>query len=227
MDHGKYHVDQELYEKLVAQLYENNAPVTLGPEYGDFIANNVLQLFIRLARYKFVARMVKPRDDVLEVGCGSGLGAIFLGQHARRVTGLEIKAHELAEAESINRRSNVRFIQGDFFEYQPDFAPDVVVSLDVLEHLEPAVGEKFVALMARVLDTAGMAIIGTPSIHSYPYQGPLSKASHVKCYDQAELVALAERHFRRTLVFSMNDEMVHTGFGKLAWYYIVICLLPR
>jgi hypothetical protein len=41
------------------------------------------------------------------------------------------------------------------------------------------------------------------------------------------LVALAERHFRRTLVFSMNDEMVHTGFGKLAWYYIVICLLPR
>jgi hypothetical protein len=34
-------------------------------------------------------------------------------------------------------------------------------------------------------------------------------------------------YFDRTLAFSMNDEIVHTGHPKLAWYYIVLGLLPR
>jgi len=227
MDQGKYHNNEELYGRFVEELYEKNPPISLGPEYADFITNNSLQLLIRLARYKFAARMIKRSDDVLEVGCGSGLGAVFLGQHARKVTGIEIKSHDLAEAEAINRRDNVRFLQADFFAYDPPQRHDVSVCLDVIEHLTPEIGERFVERMSQVIAADGMAIVGTPSIYSYPYQGELSRASHVKCYDQAELVALMDRYFSRTLVFSMNDEMVHTGHPKLAWYYFVIGVMPR
>jgi hypothetical protein len=36
-----------------------------------------------------------------------------------------------------------------------------------------------------------------------------------------------DQHFVRTFAFSMNDELVHTGHHKLAWYYFVIGVMPR
>ncbi len=67
----------------------------------------------------------------------------------------------------------------------------------------------------------------TSSIHSLPYQSKYSQAAHIKCYDQHKLVALMGNYFGRTLAFSMNDELVHTGNPKLAWYYFVIGVLPH
>jgi hypothetical protein len=81
--------------------------------------------------------------------------------------------------------------------------------------------------MARQVKPAGMIVIGTPSIYSYPYQSELSKAAHVKCYDQEELLELVDAYFHRSTAFSMNDELVHTGFSKMAWYYFVLGFLPR
>ena len=72
-----------------------------------------------------------------------------------------------------------------------------------------------------------MAVIGTPSIYSYPYQGHLSQAGHIKCYDQKELTDLMESVFGRTVALSMNDEVVHTGHPKMSWYYFVLAFNPK
>ena len=135
VDIGRYNANPELYRQLVEELYANNPPLTLGAEYAEFITNNQLRLLIRLARYKFAARLLKPTDRVLEVGSGSGLGALFLAQHCAEVTGLEIKQSELAEARAINRRSNVRFDDTDFFDLATSESYDAIVALDVVEHL--------------------------------------------------------------------------------------------
>ncbi len=227
VDIGSYNRDPERYRQLVDELYANNPSITLPPEYASFVKDNLLRLLIRLARYKFVARLIKKDDRVLEVGCGSGLGSIFLSQHCAHVTGLEVKTTEVEEARGINRRENVEFVVGDLFYLEAAQKYDVVVNLDVIEHMPVEQGRKLVAAMARHLRPTGMLVIGTPSIYSYQYQSPLSQASHVKCYDQAELLSLIDDYFGRTLAFSMNDEVVHTGFQKMAWYYFVLALIPK
>jgi 2-polyprenyl-3-methyl-5-hydroxy-6-metoxy-1,4-benzoquinol methylase len=227
VDIGPYNVDPDQYQKLIDELYANNASITLPPEYGSFVQDNLLRLLIRLARYKFVARLIKESDRVLEVGCGSGLGSIFLSQHCAHVTGLEVRTTEVEEARAINRRQNVEFVVGDLFELEDAQKYDVVVNLDVIEHMPIEQGRELVASMARHLEPAGMLVIGTPSIYSYQYQSPLSQASHVKCYDQAELLSVVDNYFGRTLAFSMNDEVVHTGFAKMAWYYFVLAFIPK
>lgn len=227
VDIGDYNANPELYRTLVEELYAKYPPSVLAPEYTYFIQENLLRFLIRLARYKFVARLLRGQDRVLEIGSGSGLGSIFLGQHCAHVTGLELKETELHEARSINRRQNVEFISGDFFEMDRAQRYDAIVALDVIEHMSVEQGRILINAMAEHLGPRGMAVIGTPSIYSYEYQSPLSKASHVKCYDQAELVELVECSFGRAVPFSMNDEMVHTGFAKMAWYYFILAFAPN
>jgi 2-polyprenyl-3-methyl-5-hydroxy-6-metoxy-1,4-benzoquinol methylase len=227
-DAGKYNQDQARYQNLVDQLYETyDGGVTLPPEYAYFMEKDLLRLMIRLARYKFLCRLMKPTDRVLEIGSGSGLGSIFMSQHCAHVTGLEVKATEIAEARAMNRRKNVEFVCGDLFDVPIEQRYDMVVALDVIEHMPIEQGRKLVEAMCRRLKPTGMLVIGTPSIYSYPYQSALSQASHVKCYDQRELVELIDQFCGRTLPFSMNDELVHTGYAKMSWYYFVLGFVPH
>jgi SAM-dependent methyltransferase len=227
-DPGIYNRDQELYAKLVRELYERYPDgVTLSAEYAEFVTSNLLHLLIRLARYKFVARMLKKTDRVLEVGCGSGLGATFLSQHCAHVTGIDVKTGEIEDARRLSRRSNVEFKVADLFKAADLGLYDAVVNLDVIEHMPPNEGRKLVKAMAGHLQPTGMLILGSPSVYSWKYQSPFSQASHVHCYDQAELVALVDEFFSRTLPFSMNDEIVHTGHPKMAWYYFILALIPK
>jgi 2-polyprenyl-3-methyl-5-hydroxy-6-metoxy-1,4-benzoquinol methylase len=219
--------DPVRFEQLLQEQYARFPSMSLPPEFAELLETNTLQLLIKLARYKFAARLLKAQDEVLEVGSGNGVGAIFLAQHTKYVTGLEIKRRDYEASCSINRRDNVTFMLQSVFDHDISRRYDAVVSLDVIEHLPVEEGKKFVEQLARLCKPSGVVIVGTPSIHSYPYQGKYSQAAHIRCYDQAELVALMDGYFGRTLAFSMNDEIVHTGHPKLAWYYIVLGLLPR
>ena len=220
--------DLARYEDLVKEQHAAFPSITLPPEYAELLQTNTLQVLIKLARYKFAARLLKKKDDVLEVGSGTGVGAMFLSQHVSRVTGLEIRPHEYEAACAVTSKiKNVEFHLRSLFDYDLSRQHDAVVSLDVIEHFSEADGHKFISRIAQHCNPTGMVIIGTPSIHSYPYQSKYSRAAHIKCYDQHELVSLMDNYFGRTLAFSMNDELVHTGNPKLAWYYLVIGLLPR
>ena len=88
-------------------------------------------------------------------------------------------------------------------------------------------GIEFIRKTTRHLKRDGMLVLGTPSRYSYDYSSELSKAAHIKLYDQKELVRIVDRFYSRTIAFSMNDEIVHTGFPKLAWYYFVLGVLPK
>jgi 2-polyprenyl-3-methyl-5-hydroxy-6-metoxy-1,4-benzoquinol methylase len=228
IDTGIYNRDQAEYSKIIEEWYERFPQgVTLPAEYAHFVQDNLLRLYIRLARYKFVARLIKKTDRLLEVGSGSGVGAMFLSQHCAHVTGIEIKTTEVEEAQSINQRANLEFRVTDLFSMPAKQEYDVAVALDVIEHMPIEDGHKLVAAMTRQLKPTGMLVIGTPSLYSFPYQSPESQASHVKCYDQQELVQLIDHFYGRTLPFSMNDELVHTGHPKMAWYYFVLGFMPH
>lgn len=215
------------YEELFNKLKKENPPITLGSQYAYFVKDNMLRFLIRMARYKFVTKMINDKDNVLEIGCGSGLGAMYIAQNCSRVLGIDINEEEINEAKETNRRDNIEFKNIDFFNMIENEKYDVIVSLDVIEHMNEEDGKKFLDKTRKHLKKDGILILGTPSIYSYKYQGALSKADHIKCYDKDELVNVIENYFNRTLAFSMNDEIVHTGHPKMAWYYFIIAFSPK
>jgi 2-polyprenyl-3-methyl-5-hydroxy-6-metoxy-1,4-benzoquinol methylase len=104
---------------------------------------------------------------------------------------------------------------------------DAAYALDVLEHIVPHDEHQFIANMLRPLTPEGVAIFGMPSLESQPHASPQSKAGHVNCKSGEELKATLEQHFHSVFIFSMNDEVVHTGFYPMAHYLLALCCHRR
>ena len=45
----------------------------------------------------------------------------------------------------------------------------------------------------------------------------------MNCKSGPELKDLMEDHFHNVFIFSMNDEVVHTGHHKMAHYLFAVC----
>jgi 2-polyprenyl-3-methyl-5-hydroxy-6-metoxy-1,4-benzoquinol methylase len=79
--------------------------------------------------------------SVLDVGCGSGRGAIaFCAAGARSVTGIDVSPTmiELArrEVEAAGHAERVNLVCGELAEYAPERTWDIVVALGVVEYLK-------------------------------------------------------------------------------------------
>ena len=79
--------------------------------------------------------------------------------------------------------------------------------------------------MASLTDDAVM-VVGMPSLESQAYASEGSKAGHVNCKSAPDLKALMQSFFRAVFMFSMNDEVVHTGYHKMAHYIFALCAHP-
>jgi 2-polyprenyl-3-methyl-5-hydroxy-6-metoxy-1,4-benzoquinol methylase len=99
---------------------------------------------------------------------------------------------------------------------------DGAYALDVIEHIPAERETQFVRNIVRSLTPHGVLILGSPSIQSQTHASPPSKAGHVNCKDGRGLKALLARFFHNVFVFSMNDEVVHTGYFPMAHYLIGI-----
>jgi 2-polyprenyl-3-methyl-5-hydroxy-6-metoxy-1,4-benzoquinol methylase len=185
-----------------------------------------LDFFIVLARYKFAIRQLKKTDVVLDAGCGPGYGAVFLSKFAGRVVGGDVDA-ELVQRnqKAFSNVPNLSFKELDLQDSELDCEPfDVVVSMDVIEHFEEDQADGVVANYARLTKDKGFALIGTPNIASRQFASQRRLDSHPKEYSPEEFTALLERHYSRVFLFSMTDEAVSTGFPKMAWYLMALCV---
>jgi len=87
---------------------------------------------------------------------------------------------------------------------------------------EPADEDKFLTNLRASMTQDGIAIIGTPSIESQAYASPNSKAGHVNCKSMPDFKQMMARYFHNVFMFSMNDEVVHTGYHKMAHYLLAL-----
>jgi len=188
------------------------------------------RLLFLLSRYKFVAKMLSGKRRVLEVGCADAFGTRLVMQEGCTVTACDFDPVFVADArdrmtDPADRRWACETIVHDMLA--GPVTPggfDAAYSLDVFEHIPPADEDLFVGNIARSLSPTGVAIIGSPSLQSQTYASPASKAGHVNCPDGKQFLRAAERHFDNAFVFSMNDEVVHTGFHPMAHYLLVLCV---
>jgi 2-polyprenyl-3-methyl-5-hydroxy-6-metoxy-1,4-benzoquinol methylase len=100
---------------------------------------------------------------------------------------------------------------------------DAANCLDVLEHIPTAQERRFLRNQADSLLPVGVAIVGMPSLESQAYASPPSRAGHVNCKTGRDLQTVLEEVFHGVFVFSMNDEVVHTGFQPMAHYLLALC----
>jgi 2-polyprenyl-3-methyl-5-hydroxy-6-metoxy-1,4-benzoquinol methylase len=182
------------------------------------------RLLFVLARYKFVAKMFSGMKKVLEVGCADAFGTRIVRQEVPDVVATDFDpVFILRNRARSNSRWNITFKIHDMLAGPLPENFDGVYAIDVIEHIPADQEQQFVRNMVASLNRQGVALVGTPSLQSQEYASPASKAGHVNCKDAPSLKALMSHFFHNVFIFSMNDEMVHTGFHPMAHYLWALC----
>lgn len=173
-----------------------------------------------LSRYKFVAKMVSGKNRVLEVGCADGFGTRIVRQEVEHVTAVDFDPVFIRDAQERGEGPwDVNYQEQDMLE-GPVLGEkfDAAYAVDVLEHITPEDEDQFLGNMIQSLTPEGILIIGTPSETSQAYASAASKAGHVNCKTGVTMRETLSRHFHNVFIFSMNDEVIHTGFHQMAHY---------
>jgi 2-polyprenyl-3-methyl-5-hydroxy-6-metoxy-1,4-benzoquinol methylase len=183
-----------------------------------------------LSRYKFVAKMLKDIDSVAEIGCGDGFASRIVAREVHHFLGIDFDPRFIADAKTTLQDSgqNISFVEHDILAApieQSSF--DAIFSCDVLEHI-PYSNEKYFFINSiKSLKENGIFIVGTPSLASQEFASPRSKEGHVNCKSGQELVSTCRQYFNNVFLFSMNDEVLHTGHTEMSHYYFALCLNPK
>jgi 2-polyprenyl-3-methyl-5-hydroxy-6-metoxy-1,4-benzoquinol methylase len=176
-----------------------------------------------LSRYKFVSKMFEGRERVLEVGCADAFGTRLVQQTVGQVTAIDFDPLFIEDVkERMDKHWPLETFVHDVLGGAVPGSYDAIYALDVLEHIEPAVERRFLGNSLAPLEAHGIALFGMPSLESQPYASPQSKVGHVNCKTMPEFKKLMEEYFHSVFMFSMNDEVVHTGYHKMAHYLIAL-----
>lgn len=214
-------------EPQYASLFEPRT-ARLGAMAAEAWERDPKHLLFTLARYKFVAKMLAGRARVLEVGCGDAFASRLVRQTVGSLTAVDFDPVMVAAAQECQSSSwPIELRRHDLLTEGPvsgDY--DAAYALDVLEHVWPCDEAAFLReIVGSLGNSPAMLIIGTPSRESQAYASPISRAGHVNCKSGPELVEALRPWFPTVLSFSMNDEVVHTGFSGMAHYLFAVGVL--
>ena len=209
------------------ELRDQIGSVNLGVMASQTWVEDPSRMTFMLSRYKFVSRMLDGFDRVLEIGCGDGFGSRIVAQRVSQLTLSDVDPLLLENAKqhwvSANLRTKVQFVVLDLLKKQFDERFDGIYFLDVLEHIDKNDEDLFMSNVLELCEDNATCIIGIPSKESQVYASPRSKAGHINCKSGDELKLFLSKFFRNVYLFSMNDELVHTGFSGMAHYLFALC----
>lgn len=183
------------------------------------------RLVFVLSRYKFVAKMLAGKGKVLEVGCADGFGSRIV---AKEVDHLHVTDFDPIFVEHVKQNATMDWQHNakihDITQGAVKGHFDAAYCLDVFEHIESKYESMVIENLKNSVTEKGVIIIGIPSLESQTYASPQSKEGHVNCQSGSKFKFLLEQHFSNVFLFSMNDEVVHTGFYPMSHYLIALCL---
>ena len=181
-----------------------------------------------LSRYKFVSKIFHNFKNVLEIGCGDGFYSTVVKQSVKKLTCIDFDPVFINDAkEKNNKKWKIKFVEHDIIKKKFKGLYDGVYSLDVFEHIKKKNEKTFIKNSISGLKKNGVYILGIPSLESQRYASKTSKLGHVNCKSGDDFQKLLKKFFHNVFLFSMNDEVVHTGFVKMAHYIICICCVKK
>lgn len=218
-------------EKKQKQLFEEASSyqfateqIVLGPWTSYSILTDPKHLGFVLARYKFASKMIREGGSTLEVGCGDGIGAPVLGAVSDTYLGIDIDERLISDnSRRLKKISNLEFSKIDITQFDTTETFDNVVHIDVLEHLDAELEGQFVARSVAALKSDGIYVCGSPSKYSEAYASPQSALQHINLKTAPAMKSLFSQYFDFVWIFSMNDEIVHTGYHPMAHYLFAVC----
>lgn len=180
------------------------------------------------SRYKFVAKMFSGMERALEIGCADAFATRIVCQEVAHVTATDFDPIFIDDVrQRMDKRWRFEAKVHDILQGPVDGNFDGAYSMDVVEHIPVEQEDLFMANIVASLHEAGVLILGTPSLESQAHASALSRQGHVNCKTAAGLKEMALRHFENVFIFSMNDEVVHTGYYSMAQYLLAMCCKPR
>lgn len=210
------------YQRCI-ELMEQHGPTTLGLMSNQVWHDDPKRLAFVLARYKFVSKMFSGLNSVLEVGCADAFASRIVRQEVRNLVVTDFDPAFIDDAIKRMRPPwTFDCVTHNMLDGPMDRQFDGVYALDVIEHINQMDENRFLGNVARSLSQQGVCILGAPSLESQAYASPGSKAGHVNCKTGEGLKDLMGGFFHNVFLFSMNDEVVHTGFYRMAHYLLAI-----
>lgn len=134
----------------------------------------------------------RPRGGwsyALDVGCGDGLFLPALLRYAQEVEGIEPDAGIVSPETLTGGRVHVRPFDATF---RPEHAYDLVLFLDVLEHLDEAPAA--IAHTAALMEAGGTLLVTVPA-HRHLWTTHDELNLHVTRFTRQELETLLRTHF--------------------------------
>lgn len=183
-------------------------------------------LLFTMARHKFVGKMLAGKKDVLDIGCGDGWSLHIVAKEVETVRGYDLDPKLVDDCNSLISLPNASFHCWDFSKGPVEPLAEAAYLLDVLEHVEPEDEDVFLGNIANSLLPHGVCIVGIPSLESQKYASKPSRQCHVNCKAGEDFRQTMLRHYHNVFMFSMNDEVVHTGFMPMAHYLFAVCVDP-
>ena len=212
------------YEALL-EVKEQAGTASLGIMTNQVWHDDPRRLAFVLARYKFVSKMLSGKGKVAEMGCGDAFGSRIVRQE---VSELHVYDFDPLFIDDVKRRLSDKWpLQPhvhDILDGPLNDGPfDAIFSLDVMEHISADKEQVYLGNLKKSLAPHGTLIVGMPSLESQNHASPQSKIGHINCKSGKVLKSIMEKHFHNVFLFSMNDEVVHTGFAPMAHYIIAVC----
>jgi demethylmenaquinone methyltransferase/2-methoxy-6-polyprenyl-1,4-benzoquinol methylase len=120
-----------------------------GPDANARWFAEVADLEVALARFR-------PRGDILELACGTGLWTRILASHAHRLTAVDAAPEMIAQNQSRLAGAAVEYVEADLFEWQPQPAGyDLCFFAFWLSHVPESRFETFWRMVATALRPGG------------------------------------------------------------------------
>ena len=215
---------KEMQNQNQFDLYESNK-YEFGPFTSHIVRSDPRHLVFMLSRYKFVSKMFEGKKRIMEIGCGDGVGMPIMTQVVEYVLGCDWEPLLMEGNRQRNKNLNCDFDVYDITKespYEKHGIFDAAFSLDVIEHIPKELESDYFKNIIKALDKNGVFIVGTPNVSANQYASELSQIGHINLHSHKTLKQAMDEYFNNTFCFSMNDEVVHTGFGPMAHYIFVM-----
>jgi len=181
-----------------------------------------------LSRYKFVSKMMKGKKNIIEIGCGDAWNSNLVARNVEKlcVTDADEKFSDEARL-CTSEAKNITVKTHNLLDSPTTGIYDGLYALDVLEHIDCKDEDKFIDNAISSCTDGALYIFGMPSLESQSLISPEKRdPGHINCKSKYALEKLMNKHFLTVIMFSMNDEVIHTGHEGMSHYIFAICSQP-